>query len=535
MKIRLHLLLWAIFLLLSLASCTNLEEELAGEINEKLSVEYDGPVCDCWDPDPVTFAYSALRAANIASHGGDYSLQELTSDEMVLPVRGGDWNHTDAFIRLHRHTYDPNNQFFNNVFQRVYYAIDQTNYILNEWLYGPTDVDKAKTRVVRAYLHWRLLDLFGRVKIVTSEEENPPQSSRQEVFDFVEGELLDVLGVTELHLDMDLSNSLLPESSIAYEMNRYGALGILAKLYLNAEVYTGVPMYDKAEIAASYIIDSGHYQLCGEGCAVPNLGKRRGVSSDPEQLEGYAAVFAANNEGNPEHIFSINYDEHVGGGMNFAHMSLHYASQQSWRFSSQPWNGYATLEEFYNSYETEDKRKQASFLAGPQVDFDGNPIIDYTAKEDGLELNYTPEINELTPNARREAGARPAKFSFKLYGQEQMDNDFPLVRLGEMYLIRAEAKARQSGSWLDAEPDVNVLRERAGVAPYSGNLTEAEFLAERGREMFQEAIRRTDLIRFGRYNDAWWEKPVSAPYRTLFPIPQAQLDMDPGLTQNPGY
>lgn len=258
MKMRLHTLLFAT-LLVSLVSCTDLEEELVGEITESLSVEYNGPVCDCGGGiEPAAFSYTTLRNIGTANHGGDFSLQELTSDEMVLPVRGEDWNHTASFIQLHRHTYGPDHPSLNNVFRALYDGIDRTNYVLHEWHYSPSDVDIAKTRVIRAYLHWRLLDLFGRVRIVTGEGENPPQSSRQEVFEFVEGELLDVLGVTELHPDMDLSGSLLPESSIAYEMNRYGALGILAKLYLNAEVYTGTPMYDKAEIAASYIIDSGH-------------------------------------------------------------------------------------------------------------------------------------------------------------------------------------------------------------------------------------------------------------------------------------
>lgn len=115
-----------------------------------------------------------------------------------------------------------------------------------------------------------------------------------------------------------------------------------------------------------------------------------------------------------------------------------------------------------------------------------------------------------------------------------MDNDFPLVRLGEISLMGAEAKARQSGNWSDAEPDVNILRARAGVAAYNSNLTETEFFAERGREMFQETARRTDLIRFGRYNEAWWEKPVSEPFRNVFPIPQL-FGLGSDWTQNPGY
>jgi len=116
-----------------------------------------------------------------------------------------------------------------------------------------------------------------------------------------------------------------------------------------------------------------------------------------------------------------------------------------------------------------------------------------------------------------------------------MDNDFPIVRLGDLYLIRGEAKARQAGDWTQAEADVNVLRARAGVPAYTGNLTGDEFLAERGREMFQETSRRTDLIRFGAYNGTWWEKPASQPFRNVFPIPQNQINAGIGLTQNPGY
>ena len=256
------------------------------------------------------------------------------------------------------------------------------------------------------------------------------------------------------------------------------------------------------------------------------------VESDPDMLEGYAAVFAPNNEENPEHIFSVNFQHPLNGGMNFAHMNLHYASQRSWYLQEQPWNGYATLEEFYNSYEDSDARKVASFLEGPQLAFDGSAILDYEFDDDGLELNYTPEVNELFPNSMRQAGVRAKKFSYRISGQVDMDNDFPLLRLGEIYLIRAEAEARLSGSWANAENDVNVLRARSGVAPYVGTLTEEEFLAERGREMFQEASRRTDLIRFGRYNDAWWEKPPSEPFRTLFPIPLS-AGWDTSLTQNP--
>ncbi|MCB0638027.1 MAG: RagB/SusD family nutrient uptake outer membrane protein [Lewinella sp.] len=521
-------------LALALAACTDLEEDLVGDITKDISIDGIDVGGGGDASGELTAAYAELRNAGTANHGGYYSIQEITTDEMLIAAKGADCFDGGILVQLHQHTYTPAHGFVNGTWTQNYNAIGT----INDKLGGGTlsAEETAQARALRAYFYWRLLDLYGRVKLVTETAPDPPQATRQKVFDFVESELLAALGIAEVTGSMDLSNSPLADGGSAYVMNRYGALGILAKLYLNAEVYTGTAMWDKAEIAASYVIDSGVYQLCGDGCTVKNLGKRPLVDADPDELEGYAAVFAPNNEGNPEHIFTVNFDEATGPNMNFSQMNLHYASQFTWNFQNQPWNGYATLEEFYNSYDNNDKRKANNFIVGPQLDFSGSALLDYAADDGDIQLNYTPQINELQPNSLREAGARPAKFSFKQFGRDNMDNDYPIVRLGEMYLIRGEAKARQSGNWSDAEGDVNVLRARAGVAQYTGDLKEDEFLAERGREMFQETARRTDLIRFGKYNDAWWEKPVSDSHVNVFPIPQPQIDASNGsLTQNPGY
>ena len=115
-----------------------------------------------------------------------------------------------------------------------------------------------------------------------------------------------------------------------------------------------------------------------------------------------------------------------------------------------------------------------------------------------------------------------------------MNNDYPIVRLGDLHLIHAEAVSRDAGDWSLALPEVNAIRARAGVSAMS-SITADQFLAERGREMFQEASRRTDLIRFGQWGGTWWEKGASAEYRELMPIPTEQLTANSNLTQNPGY
>ena len=519
-------------MLLLLAACTDLEEDLKGDITTDINIP--GISTGSGGSDILGGAFSELRNTGSAGHDRYYSVQEISSDEQCIAAKGGDWFDGGILVELHKHTYTPTHAFLNGTWNTSYNAINTVNELL-----AGTSLDgnqTAQMQVLRAYFYLRLMDLYGRVKIITQPGVDAPQSSRADVFAFVESQILNVLAIPEVSETMDLSGSDLGTDVNSYRINQYGALGILSKLYLNAEVYVGTPMYDKAAIAADYVIESGAYMLCDDGCAVTNLGRRPAVETDPEMLEGYAAVFAPNNENNPEHIFVVEYDEVSGGGMNFSQMNLHYSSQFTWNLNEQPWNGYATLEEFYNSYEDGDVRKKANFIVGPQLDFGGGAILDYASDDEDIQLNYTPEINELQPNSLREAGARAGKFSFKQLGRADMDNDYTILRLGEMYLNRAEGLARAAGDWSLALPDVNVIRRRAKVADYT-SIDADEFLAERGREMFQESVRRTDLIRFGKYNDAWWEKPADpSDHVNVFPIPQDQINASNGtLTQNSGY
>jgi starch-binding outer membrane protein, SusD/RagB family len=519
-----------------MGSCTDLKEDLKGNITEDISIPGIGVkenLTVSSGQGALESAYKGLRDAGTAYHSSYYSIQEISSDEMCIAAKGGDWFDGGILIDLHRHTYKPTHDFVKNAWEGSYNAISTTNELLKK---GGLDASQtAQLRALRAYFYMRLVDMYGNVKIITTPGVDAPQSSRADVYKFVESELLAALGVSEIKAGMNLSASPLGTTRNAYIINTYGALGILSKLYLNAEVYAGKKEYAKAEAAADYIIANGPYKLCGDGCTVKNLGKRPKVASDPANLEGFAAVFAPNNMNNQEHIFSVYYDEALAGGMNFSQMNLHYSSQFTWNFDAQPWNGYATLEEFYNSFEEGDARKKASFIAGPQLDFEGSAVLDYASDDGDLQLNYNPKINELAPNSKREAGARAGKFSYKQFGRPDMDNDYPIIRLGDVYLMRAEAKARNTNNWNAALPDVNIIRARAKVAPLT-TMTDVEFLKERGREMFAESSRRTDLIRFGKYNNAWWEKPASQAFVNLFPIPTSQIEASKGtLKQNDGY
>lgn len=518
--------------LVVVTSCTDLEEDLVGSIITDIDIPGVDPGGSGGGGDAVSGAFNQLLSSGTANHGGYWSIQSVSTDEMAIGAKGGDWYDGGIWVDMHRHTFTPASGPINGAWSQQYSGIAECN----NSLAGTLDANQtAQVKVLRAFFYYRLLDLYGRVKIVTAVGQDAPQSTRSEVFDFVEDELLDALGIPAVTGSMDLSNSPLGTDANPYRVNQFAALGLLAKLYLNAEVFTGTPRYTEAKNAASHVIDYSGYILADDGYSISNLGQRPAVASDPANLTGYAALFAPNNESNPEMIWSIPFDEVSGSGMNFSQMTLHYSSQFTWNLESQPWNGYSALEDFYNSYDASDERKAANFIEGEQLDYGGSVVLDFAASDGDIVLNYTPFINELTPNASRKGGARLGKFSFKQFGRNEMSNDYPIIRLGDLYLTRGEAIAREAGDWSLALSDVNTIRARAGV-PAMSSLTADDFLAERGREMFMEVTRRQDLIRFGKFDDPWWEKTNSDGYRSLFPIPTEQINASSGsLTQNPGY
>lgn len=493
-------------------SCTNLDEELKGTLTESITPSNPGVgiknnVNKAQPNDGLQGAFSVLLNGT-ATNGGFFAIQEGGTDEAVITQKGGDWFDGGLYIRMHHHEYSPQTWSINGAWTDANNGIFQCNTLLAGTV---TAAQKAQLRTLRAYYFWRLLDAFGNVKLYTVPKVDVPQSTRPQVYAFVESELLAAIPD-------------LPSGKQEYgRLNKWGAYALLARLYLNAQVYTGTPQWQKAIDAADQVINSGIYDLS----------------------PSYSAVFAPDNVENIEHIFVAPFDESTGQGATWAQMTLHYPSQLTFKLQEQPWNGFSTLEDFYNSYDDNDKRKAANFIAGPQTDVSGNPILDLAYDKgdpDGAPINYTPKINMLAPNASRQAGARFGKFSFKLGQGNNMDNDFPLLRYGEVLLNKAEALARLNGFGDGtALTIVNQIRTRAGATPF-GTLTEGQLLAERGRELFVEALRRTDLIRFGAYQKAWWEKPSEGSTHTnLFPIPieQMQLNNSTGvvynLTQNPGY
>jgi hypothetical protein len=486
-------------------ACTDLEEEIYSEVTPDQFFQTEAEFVSA-----LGNAYTQLNS--IGGNGNIFSLQEVTSDEIVVPTRGQDWDDGGEWRRLHTHEYAFENGIINNSWVFCYGGVSTCNRLIfqfNELGVEGAEEFIAELRALRAMYYYWLVDLYGNVPIVTDfdvpPDFAPANNSRQEVFNFIEQELTEVLPL----LTQEVGGA-------AYgRVNYYTAQAILAKLYLNAEVYTGTPQLEKALTAVDEIINSGQYSLAPD----------------------YYDNFVVNNENSPEFIFAIPYDEVFQQGFVMPMMTLHYASQATYNLTAQPWNGFASLQEFYDSYEDTDVRKQ-NFLVGPQFSASGERLLDNGAEAsdpDGPPLTFTPEINELGPQALRQAGVRIGKWEYELGSTENLNNDLALLRYSDIVLMKAEILFRQGQTAGEALALVNQIRERAGVAPFT-ELTEENLLAERGREMFAEQTRRSDLIRFGRYNDAWQFKPQDpSDHVNIFPIPRPQLDSNPNLVQNPGY
>ncbi len=492
------LILIGVLLVFIVPSCTDLDEEIFSNLTEEEFFNSLSP--DAIDASKAS-AYTTI-VGNWGGHNSLWSLNEVSSDEMAITQKGPDWEDGQQWIRVHRHEYNESEQSVNNGWNYCFGAVSTVNRLIGQ--FEGNDIIVDELRAVRAMVYYWLIDNYGNVPIVdeTVTSPTPETKSRAEVFAFIEDEMNAVLP----NLSQDRTYA---------TMNYWVAKAVLAKLYLNAEVYIGTARWADAAAACAEIIDSGLYSL----------------ESD------FFDNFSTANEGSSENIFVIPYDEVNAGGFNLGQMTLHYASQATFDLKQQPWNGYSSLQEFYNSFDADDARI-GSFLEGPQFASDGTTrLMDASAEAgdpDGEPLTFTPEINELFPGALRQAGVRVGKWQYANGADGSLSNDFAIFRLADIMLMRAEALWRQNPGDAMALDLVNEIRTRAGVDEFA-SLTADNLLAERGREMFAESYRRQDLIRFGKFNDAWWEKPASNVQKNIFPIPKPQIDVNPSLQQNPGY
>lgn len=352
-----------------------------------------------------------------------------------------------------------------------------------------------EVEVMRSLYYYFLLDNYGSIPYLTSTidvPEKPLKISRTAAFDSI---------TTTIEKNLPALKAI----NNSYLATRYMGFAVLSKLYLNAEVYTGTPMWTKAE----QYVDS--------------------VLAGPYSLEStVSGPFVTENESSPELIFAIPYDEDDFQGFRIHMRSLHYQHNETYNMAVGTWNGCAVTKQHFDTYTEDDLRKNAYFIYGPQFDSKGEAIIESVI---GSPLIINPEIPALrmdatfTPAEIRTSGARIKKYEIAMGAKENLSNDFPLFRLADFYLMKAELLIRLGGN---GDEWVNPIRERADVDVWADATLEMIY-EERGREMFAEGHRRQDMIRFGKWEKSWWEKPATTPARRVFPIPMWATDANPNL------
>ncbi len=447
-----------------------------------------------------------------------YKLQTLTTDEAVIG-----WN-DGTIATLHNQTWTSGNEFIRTMYSRIMYQVALTNEFLRQTedakltsngvsneLRETIQDYRAEARFLRALSYWHALDLFGNPPRISENDPVgaflPPQYERAELFTFIENELLDI-----------------ESEIIGARQNQYGRADqaavwmLLAKLYLNAEVYTGTARYTDVITQVNKIINAGY--------SIPDV--------------PYQHLFLADNNKNgaqEEFIFVIPFDglnTQSYGLMTFLIHAAVGGSMEATEFGiNSGWAGLRTTQQFVEKFpgEEESDDSRAMFHSDGQ-----NKIVTSIPQfSSGYAVTKWRNVDVNGNWGSDSSGEFP-------------DTDFPMFRLADAYLMYAEAVLRGGGgSTAQAVTYINELRERA-YGDSSGNITASALtlnfiLDERARELYWENHRRTDLIRFNRFteNGIWAFKggvpqgTTTPAFRNLMPIPASDLGVNTNLTQNPGY
>lgn len=490
-------------------SCTKLDQKVYSV--EPVNNFYQTPAQVAAGVAPAYIALQAIPDGNVDQ------MNQITTDEMIVPTRGNDWYDGGQWQGLWLHAFKPD-VFVNGGWSDLNNGIGKVNFtlsILNGLATKPSNYAAivAELKVLRAYFFFQLMDMFGNVPVVTDYNTDPSkvtQVARPQVYAFLE---------TELTTNVPLLSATVDKTTYG-RVTQYAGYMLLAKLYMNAQVYTGTPQWAKAITALNQVINSGKYIL------QPN----------------YFDNFSITNDGSSENIFVVPFDKVHIGGMNWEMQTLHYQSNVTFGLTGSPWNGFCSTADVINKFDPADARK-AQFLIGQQYAADG--ITPLTDAQTNLPLIFDPNVTKLSDpsGAFRLAGARNIKYHPEAGTAGNQSNDMVIFRLADAYLMLAEA-SMQTGDMGTAVTMVNKVRARAGVPAWTAaNLTFQSLLDERSRELMWEGWRRNDLIRFEVATGTPYFTAARNPAKTqdadqhtfIFPIPSPQLISNPNLKQNPGY
>ena len=476
---------------------------------------------------------------------GIYDLQTFGSDEAMIPTRGTDWYDGGIWQELYRHDWTPGHPMLGNAWSYLYKVITLCNrslelleshqHLLDEVQYVEYT---AEVRALRAIYYWYLMDLFGRIPIITTSKTSLSQLEqmpRSQIFKFVCTELQQVCPY--LHHE----NSARPGDYYG-RVTYHVACFVLAKLMLNAEVYLDNNWTDGDHPDGSALTISVDGKTMNAWEATIYYCDQL-ENADYELEELYTSNFEVHNENSNENIWVIPMDKDLYyNEMQYFFRSWHYRHAAAYGFTGE--NGACatkrTLEIFKYGTWSEDPRFLLNYYDGIVFDNDrkivrdrNGEVFEYKPWEVELDLSDSPYLETAGARMNKYVVDRNATKNGKL-----MDNDIVLFRLADVLLMHAEALLR-NGQAEEGQDYFNAVRGRVD-APEKP-LTLQNLLDERLLELCWEGWRRQDLIRFGQYESLFmgdqWDAKVDERDRhtTVFPIPGGMINFNPNLTQNPGY
>ena len=513
------------------------------KLDQKLNDSFSTPGGN--SSDVAALLTGAYNSMNGLMHAQDqlFSLQETTTDEALIPVRGGDWDDNGVWRVLHAHQWTT----IHSQMKSVYNGLGQLESgAITVLAFNPNAAQRAEALFLRSLAQFYFLDLYGQVPYRQVAEYNSigpaPVMTPAQAVDTLTTVLRSII-------------SLLPDANWPYRASPDAARFLLMKVLLNKGAFLNkqAPTFDNADmlevvsLGNTIMANTGRYSLTPN--YFDNFGPTNSTASKERILawpnSGAAATNGINN-----------------GGINARWMmTLHYNSwDKNNTFGSAGWNGFTTVADFYNTFGSTDKRLggvaytgvtdlsglKPGLVVGPQINEAGTAIKD----RQGNALSFTTDVKliEIDKSRLEVAGIRVIKYppDYSGYNTGNQRNQLQIFRFADALLMVAEAKLRQS------TPDVagalvlvNQLRAARGATAITAltlvnpaNVYDpATLLAERGREMYWESWRRQDLIRFGVYLKQWALKDADAdPQRNLlFPIAPDELLANPNLKQNPGY
>jgi hypothetical protein len=506
---------------------------------------------------------------NLFNHVNYFNLQEISTDEAILPFRGGtDWGDNGIFVGMHTHNFITTDPRIRDTWNQIMLGISRCVSAIDAipgTTESNTEVFVAEMRALKAYYSMLSLDLFGLVFVKEDPNETSVIIRGEEAFRYIESEFL-------------YAESLVPSTISRGRLSKEAIQGLLARLYLNAAVY-------KDRYATPFNFSQEDMNKVIEYCdKVLNSGKYT-LSAD------YFDMFDDENHTNPELIFVYDQRAELNGHNRFAYFSLSGDQYPLPEFPNA--NGtdgpgitsdfYQTWIEAYGDVDPADAdprffeknftipadscvsasefKMDRGILRGQQYGLLRDPS-GFRRCEDGvgyrigalssrsrnrpdLPVNFTEMIDYTTEGSFYSTGYRVLKYEFgkkSSSGRNLGDADISLLRLADIYLMRAEARLRGANDRAGAIQDVNTVRAARTsrfTAPPLNEIDLDILYRERGFELYWEMLRRTDMVRFGKFEDSWTEKTDNNPQKRIFPIPQTALDGAsniPGyLEQNPGY